>query len=366
VRVCEQCGAANTDDAEFCGGCGEFLEWDDPAGPAPARPDTPTPAGTTAAAGTAPAQPTGPGVMQPTGQAVTQPTGQAVTQPTAAAVMHPTGPAPVQPGDHPVHRPRRTQAVVDEPPRVAPGELACPACGVGNDPTRRFCRHCGTSLHAVTPARLPWWRRLLGRLRRRGHAVGYRPRGRGPGGRRLWPVLVFLLAAVLAVAAIPGLRAPVGRAIGAVRDRIAGIEQADPARATASSGTRHPAASAIDGATNIYWAPDPDAPDAAGQWIAFDMAKPVRLQYLVFYSGISPERPQFLTEARPENLDITLTAADGRATTKPVRLEDRAGKQEVPLIGDAVTRIQVTIRSAYGAQPGRHVAIAEVEAFVRR
>jgi uncharacterized OB-fold protein len=42
------------------------------------------------------------------------------------------------------------------PPRI------CPNCGTANNPTRRFCMKCGTSLvEAPTPppTKGPWWRR---------------------------------------------------------------------------------------------------------------------------------------------------------------------------------------------------------------
>jgi hypothetical protein len=415
MRICEQCGTANGDDAEFCGGCGEFLEWDDGAG-TPAGPATSSAAGT---AGTATAVATHPATQpatHPATQATTHPgpatppgttpsgvdtaagtvwrgaaagpadqatatahsaevTGSAASQGTYQSTDHgttatppvqPTGPAPVQPGQRAVHRVRPQQAVVEEPP-VAPGQIACPACGVGNDPTRRFCRRCGTSLATATVVRLSWWRRLLNWLRgrRRGHDVGYRPRGRRQGGGRIWPVLVFLLAAVLAVAAIPNLRGYVGRGIGAVRDRINGIAQVDPVRATASSGSKYPAANIKDGANNIFWAPDKPAPDAVNEWVALDLAKPVRLEYLVFTTGVSTSRQEFLSQARPENVELTLTSTGGQTRTVAVRLQDKTGEQKVALTGDGVTKIQVTIKSAYGAQPGRLVAIAELEVFVR-
>jgi hypothetical protein len=283
----------------------------------------------------------------------------------ATPPVQPTGPAPVQPGQRPVHRVRPQPAVVEEPV-VAPGQIACPACGVGNDPTRRFCRRCGTSLATATVVRLSWWRRLLNWLRgRRGHAVGYRPRGRRQRGGRVWPVLVFLLAAVLAVAAIPNLRGYVGRGIGAVRDRINGVAQVDPVRATASSGSKYPADNIKDGANNIYWAPDKPATQAAGEWVALDLAKPVRLEYLVFTTGVSTSRPDFLAQGRPESIELTLTSAGGQTKTVAVRLQDRTGEQKVALAGDGVTKIQATIKSVYGAQPERLVAIAELEVFVR-
>jgi hypothetical protein len=413
MRICEQCGTANGDDAEFCGGCGEFLEWDDGAGtqsgPATSGTATTTTAGASTAVANPPVTHTGPAttpathsgpvthtrpVVPPTPStpstvdaapppgtvwrgAAAGPVDQAAagshsgqagpTGPTGPATppVQPTGPAPVQPGQRPVHRVRPQPAVVEEP-LVAPGQIACPACGVGNDPTRRFCRRCGTSLATATVVRLSWWRRLLNWLRgRRGHAVGYRPRGRRTGGGRVWPVLVFLLAAVLAVAAIPNLRGYVGRGIGAVRDRINGVSQVDPVRATASSGTKYPADNIKDGVNNVYWAPDKPAAEAVDQWVALDLAKPVRLEYLVFTTGVSTSRQEFLAQGRPENVELTLTSTGGQTKTVAVRLQDKTGEQKVALTGDGVTKIQVTIKSVYGAQPERLVAIAELEVFVR-
>jgi hypothetical protein len=368
MRICEQCGTANGDDAEFCGGCGAFLEWDAREDAARAERAAgavaadPSPA-TIRSPATDPPVTTGPPLT--TGPPVT--TGSAGTAPADATGTTRTGPAPVQPGQRTPHRVRHTPTVMDEPTRVAPGETACPACGVGNDPTRRFCRRCGTPLAGVAVARLPWWRRLLARLRgRRAHAAGYRPRTRTRFRGGPWTVLVFLLAAVVAVALIPSLRGLVGAGVTAVRDRLANREQVTPVNATASSSADgHPAKNLYDAATNVYWAPSVPSTGAVGQWVALDLARPVRLLDLVFTTGISADRQQFLTEARPEHVEVTLTAADGTTRVRSLRLHDAAGAQRFDVTGDGVTRIQVTIRSIYGARPGRQVAIAEVEVFVR-
>ena len=56
-------------------------------------------------------------------------------------------------------------ATVDR--RVAqPGDRVCGNCGEANDPGRKFCRRCGTSLveaKVVAAASLPWWKRIFRR-----------------------------------------------------------------------------------------------------------------------------------------------------------------------------------------------------------
>jgi hypothetical protein len=63
---------------------------------------------------------------------------------------------------------------------VRPGEVACPTCGVGNDPERSFCRKCGTSMTAepTTTAKKSWWKKLITKeekKKKKVHAAGERP-----------------------------------------------------------------------------------------------------------------------------------------------------------------------------------------------
>jgi hypothetical protein len=84
-------------------------------------------------------------------------------------------PAPVLPSKPAPKRPKPAPAAPAEP-ALKPGELACPACGAGNESGRSFCRRCGASLApAAEEAKKPsWWRKLVTRDPKI-HAAGDRP-----------------------------------------------------------------------------------------------------------------------------------------------------------------------------------------------
>src|SRR5947207_7835123 len=181
--VCGRCGGRNAADAQFCGACGAFLEWE---AETPQPESAPAPADVSVPAG-GPGSGPGPGPgsgSQPAvgGGQATVGGGQPVrsspvpaesgtasathnpTVPVAEAVPPPTQPgvpAVVQPGEVKT-RPRRV--VDDEPRPLAPGERPCQRCGAGNDPVRQFRRSCGTPPdRAPVQARPSGWPRLWAR-----------------------------------------------------------------------------------------------------------------------------------------------------------------------------------------------------------
>jgi hypothetical protein len=62
-------------------------------------------------------------------------------------------------------------------PALKPGEVACAACGAGNESGRSFCRRCGASLApAPEEAKKPsWFRKLVTKDPKVPHAAGERP-----------------------------------------------------------------------------------------------------------------------------------------------------------------------------------------------
>jgi hypothetical protein len=272
---------------------------------------------------------------------------------------------------------RRLRPVSDFPPVDPGGAVPCRNCGIGNEDTRRFCRRCGHQLDVVAVERPTWWQRLVRwfkRLfRKEPREAGYRPRRRG-GIRPGTVVLTSLLAIALVIGFTPPLRTRVvdGTLAGynAIRDKMK-----DPVVAS----SRNPAASSSnagneskfvnDAATDTFWAPAKAAP-AEGEWVQVELENPARIVSVIIYSGSSPDRPTFLTQARPRELEILLLARgddgkDREVTAKTVTLADRPGAQTFTIKGSDVKAVRVTIRSAYGAEPGRRVALAELELFVR-
>jgi hypothetical protein len=277
-------------------------------------------------------------------------------------------PGAQRPGAAQTRRRQYVDEAVDEPP-PEPGDLICGQCGAGNVPTRRFCRRCGNSLaDAPVAGKKSWWRRLLdwfnGDSRRR-YEAGHRRKVRLPS--RLRKLIVLLLVLVVGgfLVLVPG-RGPIRSGINLVRDRLAKHVEVTPVRAEASSSA--PGSSpqqAIDGATNTFWAPAARGDSAVGGWMQAEFANPVRLLDVLIYPGVAPDRPTFLTEGRPKAVRITVTSKSGKVTNKDVTLTDLQGKHRYSVkASDAVT-VRVTLLSAYGAQVGRVVAIAELEFFAR-
>ena len=178
--------------------------------------------------------------------------------------------------------------VVAAPPRPAgepeykPGDLICGNCGAGNDPTRRFCRKCGTNLvGAVVVAPPPWYKRIF-RRRDRALMAGQRPawmgdQQRARGGlmgtlnrffrlRRLVMGLLVGAAAlgILSYVALPDVKGKVDQGIDQVRQII--LPSYGPIAPHNYVGSvpplkGHEEELAFDGGSNTYWAaklrPDP-------------------------------------------------------------------------------------------------------------
>jgi len=272
---------------------------------------------------------------------------------------------PVQPGAAP-HR--RARPIQHEPVVDTGGAVPCHKCGTGNDENRRFCRRCGEPLVVAQAECLRWWQRLLRRLRGQPRAAGYRPRQRSavrPG----TVVLGGLLVVALIVGFTPPLRTRVvdGALAGynGVRDRMAKpvvVASRNPKASSVAKGTDP--ARIHDAGNDTYWAPA-KPPPAVGEWVEVELEQPHRVVSIIITSGTSPDRPTYLTQSRPRDLEVALRTASGRVLKKTVRLADRVGPQTFAVKGSDVKAVRLTIRSAYGAEPGRQVAVAELEIFVR-
>jgi ribosomal protein L40E len=346
VIVCKHCGHANAHDAQFCGSCSAFLEWDGErvaeteGGVAPVRVELEEPA------------------VVPAGPAATPPGAE-------AARRRPKPPRP--PG-------------VD----LEPGQLICDQCRTPNRPDARFCRRCGTSLlNADVVRRPPWWRRLV--PRRRTFAAGERKQRRRGDGRRATVgavrsttsrllralALVTLAAAVVGVAV--GWRSGVGdRARDAISSvRIALFPRYEPAIPTAMRATSHvrghTARGAFDKNRRTFWAEGAPG-DGANQKLIVRFGREVDLGRVGVTLGDQRAPQHFTDRPVPHTLRFRLFDRHGRrATSTVVVLAQKPDFQRFKLEGDNVTRAVVTIMSSYHAQKANHsAAIAEVEFFEKR
>jgi len=406
--VCERCGSHNADGENFCGACGAFLEWEGapatPVSPAPVTPTLPpeppvttppvskppvskppvttttapvtttppvtaTPINTAATtSGPAPRPPSDwpspPSDDPPPRTAPVADTPPTNGTPTNGTEAERKGPRAVKPSEATRRRPTPTTTPTDEPPPAA-GDLICGQCGAGNDPSRRFCRRCGASLLEAKVAPKPaWWRRLLARLRGRRYEAGYRRQVRQPVRIHGRVIFILMLAALILLAALPG-RPYILAGSEVVKDRIRPHVRVTPIRAYASSSAPNAGPERIiDNVSNQFWAPAATGP-AEGQWVEVDLPEPTRVLDLVIHTGISADRKQFNTQARPREVEITFRSENRKETRKVIRLGDETGKQEFQVRASRVVRIRITLRSAYGALPNRRVALAEVEIFGR-
>ncbi|MDX3133722.1 zinc ribbon domain-containing protein, partial [Streptomyces europaeiscabiei] len=267
--------------------------------------------------------------------------------------------APVLPGRPDVQRP---QVRTPGPEFGTEGGVPCPWCGTPTRPDRHFCARCAMPMAGRTeaPGRLPWWRRMLN-----GHSTetpwaGDRPRLRRGFGRILnWVVaaLVLTLIVTLALQADDGYQA--------ARDHFAKRASVVPDSSKASrSFPGHKPDLAFDTYSNTWWGPGVTQ-SGEGEWIEAHFEQPVRLLDVVITPGVSKKPDQRAESARPHRIEATITAADGSTSTKILTLDQTAGGQSRKFrVGDAET-VRFTIRSAYGADDKKQVAIAEIEFFGR-
>jgi ribosomal protein L40E len=384
IIICGVCGSPNEDTATFCGVCGSYLEWEGervarhpqrPAPPVPPPPvekqslvdrvkanlglegEHPPPSEGAAATTSAPEASPAEGSSTPGQQREAPP-----AEPPAAveATRQPTA---VKPGAEAPRRQRRVLPMDDQPLR--PGDTICPVCGAGNVPTRMFCRRCGSELaDAVVAPPPPWWRRVFRRSPRTSPAAGTRPR---TGPRVHLPVrllvtlvTVALLALVLRVA-WPSL----GQPVDAVRDRVVGTQRVEPTGLTASSASAgHGAGAVRDGNLATFWSPARRG-DGVGQFVQATFDSPFRLVAVQVFNGASRDDAAYLRTARPADVAITITRADGSVDTRNVRLRDDPKQQDVRIGANDVTAVRLTVQSAFGASTKLPIALGEV-AFLTR
>ena len=323
-----------------------------PAGapPYPAAPGTPPAPGAPPAA----AHPQGPDAAA-RARALLVPVDDPQNRPPA-----PPSVAPVMPG-----RPAAARPTV-RTPGLEPddgGPAACPWCGTGNREDRHFCRRCAMPMagrQADDPARLPWWRRLLDRRGRPAPWAGDRPRLR----RGLGRVLTWVAgAAAVALVVVAGTH--VGSGVQAVEDHFAKRAPLAPDSVRAwHSFKGHGPQLAFDKYNNTWWGPG-ISESADGQWLEADFQQPTNLLNLVLTPGVSTEPGDLAKEADPHRIEVVITTADGKKSTRYLTMDQGSGGQTRSFRVRNVRAVRFILRTAYGAAADKQVAIAEIEFFGR-
>nr|WP_229888110.1 hypothetical protein [Streptomyces olivaceoviridis] len=371
MMVCPDCGHRNVPGTRFCASCQAFLDWADQeqgGEPSPTTgPATPRPPEAPLSATPGPEAPTVAAAAPPP---PAHPPATPSATPSAVVPRRPDDP-PHHPGEAPAHH---TGTPAAPPPRMPPRPDApprrhgrpCPSCRAENPQERRLCVRCGTLLDPTRPpdqaSRPPWWRRILPSRDPRPPAAGDRPR------LRVWRRPRLTLPAFLIVLVVVAwlARAQLTELFTFAQDSTGDPKPLHPAHVRASSqASSHRAQAAFDGFNNRYWAPAARG-SGTGQYLEADFEHPVRMRQLLVTSGISTKPDEFLSQARPSEITVTLVSSRGEHTTKNLSLNDAPGQQSFEVQGADVTRVRLTVDAAYGTRPDRRVAIAEVEFFGRQ
>ena len=256
----------------------------------------------------------------------------------------------------------------------------CGNCGAGNDPSRKFCRRCGTGLEAAPIVkRLPWWRRLFGGGQKPKAAVpaGERPanmrkdasaaKGGGKGSavkNVISLALVALIAAgVTGYVVVPGVHDAVNGAVNQIRMTVAPtyvpVNTAGQASGAGISG--HPAQAAFDGFNNTFWA----APAGASQpAIVAHFAPAADLAKVLITSG---DATDYQAQPRPRTIRIAFLDASGATVfTKDYDLQDVKDPQTLDVAATGAASVRITVLSVYQSIKGTSVSITEVEFRARQ
>ncbi|MFD9085547.1 zinc ribbon domain-containing protein [Streptomyces prasinus] len=265
--------------------------------------------------------------------------------------------APVLPGRPVAHRPQVRSV---GPQADAEGGIPCPWCSTLNRPERHYCSRCAMSMTRGddTPERLPWWRRMFGDRSGESAWAGDRPRLRRGFGQ-IWNWIVAAVVIGLVITLIVNM----GAMIQATRDHFAKRAPIGPSSVKASrSYSEHGAALAFDKLNNTWWGPG-ISQSAQGEWLEASFDQPTRLLDLVITPGVSTKSDQLQESALPRQLEAQITLADGEKITRTITLDQAAGGQRRKFRVGEVTTVRFVLRSAYGADPKKQVAIAEIEFF---
>lgn len=328
-----------------------------------------------------------PGARHPGAAIAATATGATATAAATGAVTAPPArlPGTPQPSQPEARRPTTAQPQIRPVPtrpietRVAqPGDRICSNCSEPNDPSRKFCRRCGTSLMTApiqAEVRLPWYRRIFRREPKaaKTYAAGERtgsmqPKGKDKGAGRKLPEVGTMAKGALALLVGFGIIGAVvfpsipqmiiGGGTGFVDDIrkmfAPTFAVVHPIGASATSEVEgHGAALVIDAAVNTDWQSTEATPT-----LTVTFQTPIDLGAVYVHSGTADN---FVDLRRPARLEFVFP--DGRAQT--IDLVDDHKPQQFQVEANDVKSLQVKIVSTNGPD-GAPVALSEIEFFMKK
>ena len=287
---------------------------------------------------------------------------------------------PTKPSNQPIDTPwvqreaTRTDIEVVKPPDEIvkpqlPTGIICPACQTDNEPTRRFCKSCGTPLVAPTP------------LVEKRRTVRGRPAW-------VWvvilvPVLIVAGIAGFAIAAglkssnilggsspspsssVPGSPAASGGSGGQVVHELAAKTIKASSQLGGRSNARWSPGKAIDGKKETSWQEGVDG-SVKGQWIEVTFANPGDITSITILAGNQAGEANYKANLRPRHITLRADGGDPRE----FELKDEFGPQDIAFIGHVDAKLRLTIIDTYAAEktslegsPFEDCAISEIQFF---
>jgi hypothetical protein len=279
---------------------------------------------------------------------------------------------------------------VSAPAPPKPGDLVCGSCGAGNDQGRKFCRQCGASLvAAVVEPKLPWWKRLFQRNKKKVPP----PRPTGPGRpskrtqrrRTTRKILSYIRmgVALVAVLGVLGIsfyepwRKAVTDFTSCKKRQIQAVVKPPVKNVPLKSATstsefgNHEAFDAFDSSPATFWQAGPPPPPGAPPErlsLTVEFVEPATVRQIHFFPGL-PKAVDATSHPTPRTVVMTFRNEKGETVGKQERvvLETNVAKEDQLLKLKAkknVRSVEVAIIDVFPAQgTGTQVAISDVQFF---
>jgi hypothetical protein len=245
-------------------------------------------------------------------------------------------------------------------------------CSEPNDPTRRFCRRCGTSLAnaPIHSQKRPWYRRILGprpQAQAAGQPLGSSSQPGAPGkGRKIKPVpliraglAVIVAIGIVGVIAVPSIQGMVlgrgGAFLNDIRRLVAPeLVPVYASGATASSEIEeHPGTLLIDRFKNTDWRAPEATPSVK---LTFDTAFDLAAVWV--HNGAADNYTEF---RRPTRLAFIFS--DGSTAEIPLTDDHEPQRKDINVAG--VRELEIRVLAATGPA-NAPLALSEIEFIEKR